>query len=92
LGESIRVVMVGVSEGDDKPYKYPDIFQKADAVVLNKIDLKPFVDFDLERFQRGVRTLRPELPIFEISCRTGCGLPGWAKWLEGTISSSLKEG
>jgi hydrogenase nickel incorporation protein HypB len=92
LGESIRVVMVGVSEGDDKPYKYPDIFQEADVVVLNKIDLKPFVDFDLDRFQQGVRTLRPELPIFEISCRTGSGLPGWAEWLEGIINTCLKEG
>jgi hydrogenase nickel incorporation protein HypB len=92
LGESIRVVMVGVSEGDDKPYKYPYIFQEADAVVLNKIDLEPFVDFDLNRFKRGIRTLRPELPIFEISCRTGSGLPEWAQWLEQTIISCLKEG
>lgn len=92
LGESIRVVVVGVSEGDDKPYKYPGIFQEADAVVLNKIDLEPFVDFNPDRFQRGVRSLRPELPIFEISCRTGSGLREWAEWLERTISSSLKEG
>lgn len=92
LGESIRVVMVGVSEGDDKPYKYPDIFQEADAVVLNKIDLQPFVDFDMDRFQQGVRILCPELPIFGISCRAGSGLPEWAEWLEQTVISRLKEG
>ncbi|NLW46198.1 MAG: hydrogenase nickel incorporation protein HypB [Firmicutes bacterium] len=92
LGESIRVVMVGVSEGDDKPYKYPDIFQGADAVILNKIDLQPYVDFNRERFQEGVRTLRPGLPIFEVSCRTGRGLSEWSQWLERTIISLLKEG
>jgi hydrogenase nickel incorporation protein HypB len=92
LGESIRVVMVGVSEGDDKPYKYPDIFQEADAVILNKMDLLPFVDFNQERFREGVRNLRPGLPIFEISCRTRSGLPEWAQWLEQTIISLLKEG
>lgn len=92
LGESIRVVMVGVSEGDDKPFKYPDIFQEADAVILNKIDLQPFVDFDLARFRRGIETLRPGLPIFEISCRTGSGLTDWAEWLNRTVDALREEG
>lgn len=91
LGESIRVVLVGVSEGDDKPYKYPDIFQGADAVVLNKMDLQPFVDFNRERFRRGIEALKPSLPIFEVSCKTGSGLKVWAEWLEGTIAK-LGEG
>ena len=85
LGESIRVVLVGVSEGDDKPYKYPDIFQGADAVVLNKMDLQPFVDFNEGRFRQGIETLKPGLPIFEVSCKTGNGLKTWAEWLESTI-------
>lgn len=92
LGESIRVVMVGVSEGDDKPFKYPDIFQGADAVILNKVDLQPFVDFDLERFRRGVEALKPDLPIFAVSCKTGSGLEAWAKWLEKTITALGEEG
>lgn len=92
LGESIRVVMVGVSEGDDKPFKYPDIFQEADAVILNKIDLQPFVDFDPERFRRGIEVLKPGLPIFQVSCKTGSGLQAWAGWLEGTIAVIEKEG
>lgn len=91
LGESIRVVLVGVSEGDDKPYKYPDIFQNADAVVLNKMDLQPFVDFNRERFRRGIEALKPSLPIFEVSCKTGNGLEVWAEWLEETIAA-LGEG
>lgn len=92
LGESIRVVMVGVSEGDDKPFKYPDIFQEADAVILNKIDLQPFVDFDFARFHRGIETLQPGLPIFEISCRTESGLTAWAEWLNRTVDALREEG
>ncbi|MGE5607405.1 MAG: hydrogenase nickel incorporation protein HypB [Bacteroidota bacterium] len=92
LGESARVVMVGVSEGDDKPFKYPDIFQGADAVVLNKMDLQPFVDFDSARFHRGIEALKPGLPIFEVSCKTGSGLQVWAEWLEQTIAALEKEG
>lgn len=92
LGESLRVVMVGVSEGDDKPFKYPDIFQGADAVILNKVDLQPFVDFDPERFRRGIEALKPGLPIFAVSCKTGSGLQAWAEWLEGTIAALEKEG
>ncbi|TCL67356.1 hydrogenase nickel incorporation protein HypB [Hydrogenispora ethanolica] len=82
LGEALRVVMLGVSEGDDKPFKYPLIFEEADAVILNKIDLGPFVDFDRERFYRGIRTIDPEVPVFEVSCRTGAGLAEWSRWLE----------
>lgn len=83
LGEALRLVMLGVSEGDDKPFKYPDIFQGADAVILNKIDLLPFVDFNPERFYRGISALNPALPVFEVSCRTGAGLTEWVNWLRG---------
>lgn len=92
LGESIRVVMAGVSEGDDKPFKYPDIFQDADGVILNKMDLQPFVDFDPDRFRRGIKALKPALPIFEVSCKTGSGLPALAEWLEQTIAALGEEG
>ncbi len=83
LGEAWRAVMLGVSEGDDKPFKYPLIFTEADAVILNKMDLQPFVDFDKERFYRGIRAIKPDLPVFEVSCKTGAGLAEWVGWLEG---------
>ncbi|MCL6590681.1 MAG: hydrogenase nickel incorporation protein HypB [Firmicutes bacterium] len=82
LGEALRVVIAGVAEGDDKPYKYPDIFQSADAVILNKIDLKPMVDFDQERFLRGLKAQNHTAQVFEVSCKTGAGLEGWVNWLE----------
>jgi hydrogenase nickel incorporation protein HypB len=81
LGEVLRVVMLGVSEGDDKPFKYPDIFQEADAVVLNKMDLAAHVDFDKNRFYDGVRRLSESVPVFELSCKSGEGLPEWTAWL-----------
>jgi hydrogenase accessory protein HypB len=81
LGEALRVVVVGASEGDDKPFKYPDIFQKADAVILNKTDLQVAVNFNLERFYQGIHSIQVKLPVFEISCKTGTGLEAWVNWL-----------
>ncbi len=91
LGEALRVVMIGVSEGDDKPFKYPLIFESADAVILNKIDLQPFVDFDRDRFYQGIRSLKPELPVFEVSCKTEAGFGPWVEWLEQRIEAFLHE-
>lgn len=82
LGEDVRVVVASVPEGDDKPYKYPGIFTAVDAVVLNKIDLCPYVDFDLNAMRRGLSDLNPKVPVFEVSCRQGHGIAGWSKWLE----------
>ncbi|MGE5582168.1 MAG: hydrogenase nickel incorporation protein HypB [Bacillota bacterium] len=81
LGEALRVVVLGASEGDDKPFKYPDIFQGADAVILNKIDLQTAVDFNKERFYKGIHTLHEKLPVFEVSCKTGSGVEAWVNWL-----------
>ncbi len=82
LGEEIRVVVASIPEGDDKPYKYPGIFTVVDAVVLNKIDLAPYVDFKLDAMREGVVRLNPRATIFELSCRTGEGIAMWAEWLE----------
>jgi len=82
LGEEIRVVVASVPEGDDKPYKYPGIFTAVDAVVLNKIDLAPYVDFKLDAMRQGVERLNQRAKIFELSCRTGEGIPMWIEWLE----------
>jgi hydrogenase nickel incorporation protein HypB len=82
LGEELRVVIAGVPEGDDKPYKYPGIFTAVDAAVLNKIDLSPYVDFNLEALRQGIVHLNPKAKLFELSCRTGEGVGSWAGWLE----------
>lgn len=81
LGETLRVVMHGVSEGDDKPFKYPEIFQTADAVILNKMDLLPYVDFQKDRFYQGIHSLNPNVPVFELSAKEGSGFGPWVEWL-----------
>ena len=81
LGTHLNVLIASIPEGHDKPYKYPDIFAAADAIILNKIDLLPLVDFDLEYFRRGISMVNPEVPLFPISCKTGEGLEEWVKWL-----------
>ena len=86
LGERARVVVASVPEGDDKPYKYPGMFSAATAVVLNKIDTLPVIDFDLERFRKGVLAVNAGAPIFEVSCKTGEGLSSWITWLKKLLS------
>jgi hydrogenase nickel incorporation protein HypB len=81
LGEQINMMIANVPEGHDKPIKYPGIFTVVDAIVLNKIDLMPYLDFDLEAFRTAVRALNADVPIFEVSCKTGEGLDDWASWL-----------
>jgi hydrogenase nickel incorporation protein HypB len=81
LGQHVDVVIASVPEGDDKPYKYPGIFIAVDAVVINKIDLLPYLDFDMPAFRELVKGLNPEARIFEVSCTTGEGFDEWAEWL-----------
>jgi hydrogenase nickel incorporation protein HypB len=86
LGERAKVVVASVPEGDDKPYKYPGMFSAATAVVLNKIDTLPVIDFDLKRFREGVLAVNAGAPIFEVSCKTGEGLSSWITWLKSLVS------
>ncbi|MCS7287437.1 MAG: hydrogenase nickel incorporation protein HypB [Anaerolineae bacterium] len=81
LGTHLNVVIASLPEGQDKPYKYPDIFAIADVIILNKVDLLPFLDFDLEYFKRGIYMVNPEVPIFPLSCKTGEGFEKWMTWL-----------
>lgn len=81
LGEDAKVALLSVPEGDDKPEKYPLLFNLAQCMVLNKTDLLDYVDFDLERARRFARRLNKNLEIFEVSCRTGAGLNAWYAWL-----------
>ncbi|GAC1594737.1 MAG: hydrogenase nickel incorporation protein HypB [Acidimicrobiales bacterium] len=81
LGEAARVVIMSVTEGADKPRKYPHMFRSADLVLLNKVDLLPYVDFDVDRFIAEARSLRPAIEILTVSATTGEGLSTWFEWL-----------
>ena len=81
LGEHLKVVITSTPEGHDKPLKYPVIFSQADAVIINKADLLPYVDFDMEDFMRSVRNLNARVTFFPLSCKTGEGVTEWVTWL-----------
>ncbi len=81
LGEHLKVVITSTPEGDDKPLKYPVIFAQADAVIINKSDLLPYVDFDIDRFTQAVRNLNARVQFFQLSCKTGEGVAEWVTWL-----------
>ena len=83
LGEHDKVVVLSVTEGEDKPLKYPGTFSKAGLVIINKIDLLPYVPFDLAKARENVRKINPEVEILEVSCTSDTGLPEWYAWLEG---------
>lgn len=83
IGEDAKVMISSVTEGDDKPLKYPLMFQESSVLLLNKGDLLPHVDFDLERFRADALKVNPRLEIMPISCKTGEGLDTWVRWLEG---------
>ena len=80
-------MILSTPEGADKPLKYPLIFRESQVMILNKIDLLPHVDFDREKARRAALTLNPDLEIFEVSCRTGEGLPAWFDWLAGRVAA-----
>ncbi len=85
LGTDMNVVVASIPEGDDKPYKYPNIYRGIQALVLNKIDLKPYVDFNVPYFKKGITVLNPDVQFFEVSAKTGEGIAEWAKWLKTRI-------
>jgi len=85
LGEHKNVLVASVPEGHDKPHKYPVMFSKSDAVVLNKIDLLPYVDFNHDKFTAAVTGLRERAIIFPISCKTGEGIDRWVSWIREQI-------
>lgn len=85
LGEDAKVVIFSVTEGEDKPAKYPAMFREADHVVINKIDLLPFVDFDPLRAERLAREVNPRLRFFRTSAVTGHGIQAWCEFLEGLV-------
>jgi hydrogenase nickel incorporation protein HypB len=89
LGEHKRVVISSLPEGDDKPIKYPLIFSDADAVIINKMDLLPYVDFDIATFRHSIEGLNPEAEIFELSCKTDEGIERWYSWILAQVESNV---
>ncbi len=85
LGEHKRVMLLSMPEGDDKPYKYPLMFTETNVVLVNKIDLLPYLDFNITAFNRTVTGLNPKVKIFPVSCKTGEGLEVWFAWLQDEI-------
>jgi len=91
LGEHKRVVISSLPEGDDKPIKYPMIFADADAVVINKIDLLPYVDFDIPAFRHAAEGLNAKVKFFELSCKTSMGIENWCSWLLNEIKANSQK-
>ena len=81
VGENFKAVVLSITEGDDKPLKYPLIFKESAVVILNKIDLLPFTNFDIESARNDLQTIHPNVKIIETSCTKGTGLDEWSEWL-----------
>ncbi|MBK8020841.1 MAG: hydrogenase nickel incorporation protein HypB [Chloroflexi bacterium] len=87
LGTHLSILVASVAEGDDKPYKYPPMYRGVDAVLINKIDLLPYVRFSMDTFVKGVEMLNPGVTTFPISCTTGEGLAAWTEWLYEQVAA-----
>lgn len=86
VGEDAKAMVLSVAEGHDKPLKYPLMFRESSALVLNKIDLLPYMNTDMTKIRKDSRALNPKLSVFEVSCTTGGGIDAWAEWLSGLAS------
>jgi hydrogenase nickel incorporation protein HypB len=89
LGESLKVVVLSTTEGDDKPLKYPAMFRNSSVLLINKIDLIPYLDCDLNVLKKNALQINPALKVFEISCKTGAGIPEWCNWIRQRGASGL---
>jgi len=85
VGEDMKVMILSITEGDDKPLKYPLMFQESSALILNKIDLLSYTNADLEKIKKDSLSLNPSLKIFEVSCTTGQGIAEWTEWLQSLV-------
>jgi hydrogenase nickel incorporation protein HypB len=88
VGEDLKVMVLSVAEGDDKPLKYPLMFQESALLLLNKIDLLPHVDFDVARFRANATRVNPRLEVIETSARTGEGIDRWVDWLRARVKEA----
>ena len=86
LGESAKVVVVSTTEGDDKPLKYPQMFRQASVLIINKVDLLPYVNCNMDALKKNALSINPQLTVFETSCTTMAGIPVWCEWIRSNIS------
>ena len=86
VGEDMKIMILSITEGDDKPLKYPLMFQESSALILNKIDLLPHTNADLAKIKKNSLSLNPSLKIFEVSCKTGEGISDWTSWLQSLVT------
>jgi hydrogenase nickel incorporation protein HypB len=87
IGTHMNVLIASIPEGDDKPYKYPGMYRGVQALIINKIDLLPYVPFNMDYFRQGVEILNPGLVTFPVSAKTGEGMDTWAEWLVNKVKS-----
>ena len=87
LGTHANVLIASIPEGDDKPYKYPNIYRGLDVLLINKIDLSPYIEFRMDYFQQGVEMLNPGLKTFALSAKTGEGFDAWIAWLTDKVTT-----
>jgi len=85
IGEDNRVVVMSVTEGEDKPLKYPVMFRTCHAAVINKSDLLPYLDYDLEKAKENIHKVHPEMPLFVVSAKTGAGMERWIGWIKHQV-------
>ena len=81
IGTHLNVLIASIPEGDDKPYKYPSMYRGMQVLIINKIDLLPYVPFDMDYFKKGVEVLNPGVAVFPVSCKTGENMDAWVDWL-----------
>jgi hydrogenase nickel incorporation protein HypB len=91
LGEEAKIVVLSVTEGEDKPLKYPSIFFKSELLILNKVDLLPYVPFNIEAAVENARHVHPAMEAIRLSCTTGEGFEEWLQWLERRRPASMEE-
>ena len=88
LGHHANILIASTPEGDDKPYKYPNIYRGIDVLIINKIDLLPYTDFDMDYFRAGVEMLNPGLKTFAVSAKTGEGFEDWIAWIQEKVAEA----
>jgi hydrogenase nickel incorporation protein HypB len=90
IGTHLNILIASIPEGDDKPYKYPGMYRGVQVLIINKIDLLPYVPFNMEYFKKGVEALNPGVMVFSVSSKTGEGMDAWADWLVNKASAGKR--
>jgi hydrogenase nickel incorporation protein HypB len=86
VGEHAKVALLSITEGEDKPLKYPIMFQEADCLIITKLDLAPYLEIDLKRLEANVRSMNPDVTIIALSAKTGEGLEAWLNWVKSQVN------